>query len=121
MLSSWNFWALNFLFSFIYAVYNTLGAAVSVITEKFEYTSFDNSIFGVVFIVSGISGSILHGIFLDKYHKYKLQSILICLVSIGSIGFLTGIIDLGYVWLTSIALFFLGVGLIPIVGVGNSF
>mmetsp|Transcript_7812 Transcript_7812/g.7382 ORF Transcript_7812/g.7382 Transcript_7812/m.7382 type:complete len:98 (+) Transcript_7812:735-1028(+) len=77
MLSSLNFWLLNIVFSFIYSIYNTLGAAVSVITEKFGYSSTDNSIFGVVFIVSGISGSILHGILLDKYGKYKLQYILI--------------------------------------------
>ena len=77
ILSSLNFWLLNIVFALIYAVYNTLGAVVGVITEKFGYSAFDNSIFGVAFIVSGISGSIVHGILLDKYNKYKLQYILI--------------------------------------------
>jgi hypothetical protein len=55
MLSSANFWLLNIVFSFIYAVYNTLGAAVGPIMEKYDYSSTDNSIIGVVFIIAGIS------------------------------------------------------------------
>lgn len=77
MLLNCNFWLLNIVFSFIYAVYNTLGAVVSVVTEKFGYSSTDNSIFGVAFIISGITGSIVHGILLDKYSKYKLQYVVI--------------------------------------------
>ena len=120
LVSSLNFWLLNIVFSFIYAVYNTLGAAVGVITEKFGYSSTDNSVFGVVFIISGITGSFVHAILLDKYSKYKLQLILVCVVSTISVGVTAAVIDVGELWLTSIALFFLGIGLIPIIAVGNS-
>lgn len=66
-----NFWILSTVFSFIYGVYNTLGAVVSIFVAQFGYSSSDTSIFGVVFLVSGICGSFIHAILLDKYQKFK--------------------------------------------------
>jgi len=43
------------------------------------------------------------------------------MLSTVSVGFLAIVLDLGYVSVSSIALFFLGAGLIPVIGVGNSF
>ena len=121
LLWSVNFWLLNFVFALIYAVYNTLGASVGVITQEFGYTSTDNSIFGVIFIVSGIAGSFVHAVLLDKYCKYKLHLVLVTFISLFATGALTLVINLQNIFLTSIGLFFFGIGLVPIIGVGNSF
>jgi FLVCR family feline leukemia virus subgroup C receptor-related protein len=77
LLTSWNFWKLNLTFSFIYGVFNTLGAVTGVVNDKFGYSTTANSIFGATFVVSGIMGSFVHAFLLDKYNRYKLQYIII--------------------------------------------
>mmetsp|Transcript_37055 Transcript_37055/g.42574 ORF Transcript_37055/g.42574 Transcript_37055/m.42574 type:complete len:81 (-) Transcript_37055:407-649(-) len=64
-------------FSFIFSVYVTLGATVAQITERFDFDSSDNSIFGTVFVIAGLVGSFAHAIPLDIYQKYKLQYVII--------------------------------------------
>jgi fucose permease len=67
-----NFMFLLISFSFLYGVYMTLGAVVALITHEFGYKATDNSIFGVVFLGSGLLGSFTHAIILDKFKRFKM-------------------------------------------------
>jgi hypothetical protein len=62
-----SFLLLTFCFSCLYSVYVCLGALVSLITGAFNFTAGDNSMFGAVFIISGVGGSFLHATILDKF------------------------------------------------------
>ncbi|CDW86047.1 UNKNOWN [Stylonychia lemnae] len=63
-----------------HSLFTTLGAVISTITKPFGYKPIDNSIFGGVFIFFGLIGSVVFGILLDKYGKYKLTTNIISLV-----------------------------------------
>ena len=53
-----------------------------------------NSIFGVIFIVSGIAKSFVHAVLLDKYYKYKLYLVLVTFISLFATEALTLVINL---------------------------
>ena len=79
-----DFLTILFGFSFIFSIYITLGSTVSQISDSFGDSSSDNSIFGTVFIFSGLVGSFAHAIPLDIYQFYRYQYILIgvlCILS----------------------------------------
>jgi FLVCR family feline leukemia virus subgroup C receptor-related protein len=61
----------------LYGTVTAVGAIINSLTKPFEYTSKDNSLFGAIFIISGILGSIVSGVFLDKTHKFKLTLIVV--------------------------------------------
>lgn len=64
---NFNFWALTLAFCCIYSIYQTLGAIISPLTAAFNYSSSYASLFGVVFIMSGLIGAFAHAKILDKY------------------------------------------------------
>lgn len=71
-----------------------------MISDKYGYTSNDNSLFGAIVIISGLTGSFIHAILLDKFKKFKLQYILVGIFTIVSIVFLILVLDLKIIWLT---------------------
>jgi len=68
---------LTIVFSFLYGLYAALGATVGLLTDKFGYSPEDNSIFGGVFIGSGVLASFGHAVFLDKYQRHKVHLIVV--------------------------------------------
>lgn len=67
LFTNFSFLLLTACFSSLYSIYVALGALVSLITGSFGFTATDNSIFGSVFIVSGVIGAFLHAVLLDKF------------------------------------------------------
>ena len=80
-----NFVFLSISFALEYGNSIALGAVVSSLTKPYGYHPSDNAIFGVTYIVAGVIGSVIIGILLDKYRKYKLTVQLLCVLSF--IGF----------------------------------
>lgn len=116
-----NYWVIVFAYSLIFSCYIVLGASVGAISDEYHYSTSSNSIFGAIFVICGIIGSIVNAIVLDKFKKYKLQFLAIGILACASIGFIAGIISLGHVWLTAIGLACLGASTVSIIGVGYSF
>jgi len=108
-------------YTLLYGVYTSLGAVVAAITEPYGFKSVDNAIFGGIFIFSGVAGSFILGIALDKTSKYKMM---IMGTSFGAILF----IGLAFFTLPSMSttlfainLVFVGFCVIPIIPIGLSF
>lgn len=76
-----NYLLLVVCFTALYGNSITIGAIIASLTKD-HYKSTDNSIFGAAFILFGLIGSILSGVLLDKYHKFKLTVILIGLTNV---------------------------------------
>lgn len=64
-----------------YGTVTAIGATISSLTEPYHYSGKDNSLFGGVFITSGIIGSVIAGIILDRLHLYKLMTVIIGIAS----------------------------------------
>ena len=108
-------------FSFIFSIYVTLGATVGQLTDNFGFESSDNSVFGTVYIITGLVGSFAHAIPLDIFQFYKYQYILIGVLWVLSSIATTLALGYGELWSAWIALAFLGAAQLPIIGVSYSF
>lgn len=74
----------------------------------------NNSLFGGVFIISGILGSICTGVLLDKFHKFKLTLMLISFASIALMSLVLLTLPSKNVGLFTFNLVLLGFGAIPL-------
>jgi phage shock protein PspC (stress-responsive transcriptional regulator) len=52
-------------FALTYAIYGAIASTVGSLAEKFDFDSDSVSIFGAVFIISGVVGSVIHSLVLD--------------------------------------------------------
>ena len=116
-----NFYFIMLGFGFSYGVYATLGTTVGKITDEFDFTSDDTSIFGGLFIIFGVIGSFIHAIYLDRYKRFKKQFLIIILASIITYAALVFGLSTHITWLTGILLAFFGLSVIPVISVGYSF
>lgn len=66
----------------LYGTVTAVGAVINSLTKPFDYTIQNNSLFGAIFIISGILGSIVSGVFLDKTHKFKLVMISVSIAAV---------------------------------------
>lgn len=121
MIVNKNYIILLICYSLLYGVYTCLGAVINNLVVPYGFTSGDASIFGAVFIVSGLIGSFVFSGFLDKYNAYLKILRIVCF---GSLFFATMMIislSTGKVWLTTINISFLGFFILPIIPVSYSF
>lgn len=116
-----NFWLITFAYSLIVSLYVVLGASVGTISDSYGYSTDANSIFGLVFIISGLVGSFIQAILLDKFRKYKYQLIVIGLTTILSVGGVALVMDQQKVWLTALMLALMGLSVVPAIGVAFTF
>lgn len=120
-MSNLSFVFLSISFAALYGVYVTMGAVVSLLTGAFGYNASDNAIFGAIFIVSGVLGSFMHAMILDKFKKLKLQLLILCVGSVGSIILFYFTIDSKSFSIMGASLFLLGIFVLPIIGHGYSY
>lgn len=66
LLKNKNYILISIIFTVLYGTYNSFGAVVSSLTKPY-YNSEYNAVFGVTFIFSGVTGSFIFGVLLDKY------------------------------------------------------
>ena len=65
-----NFIILTISYSLSFSIYGALAAVLGPLTEQFDFSSDDASIFGAIFIVFGLVGSFVHAVILDKTKKF---------------------------------------------------
>jgi hypothetical protein len=71
-------------FNMLYGIYTCLGAIINNLVFPFGYTSTATSIFGATFICSGIIGSMIFSLYVDKTNKYIRTLRIIAFGSLGS-------------------------------------
>lgn len=108
-------------FILLYGIFNAFGSVVSSLTAPYGYTSVHNSIFGAVFIVSGILGSFVYGVLLDKYQKYKLIFLIITMCTCITIGLALATLPSGNAVLFAINLIVLGSSILSAIPVSYAF
>jgi len=72
---------------------------------------------GLLIVVAGMFGSVVCGVLLDKFHHFKLTTVMVYAMSLLGMLFWTFTIDMGRIWLLFIIAFFLGffmTGYLPI-------
>ena len=107
-------------FGIIFGTVNTYGTIVGIIANRMDYSDSDASVFGAVFIIGGIVGSAILGIFVESTRKYKLAMMIISCIAIVGPFALLGTLYTGIVWPVCIAAFLLGFDL-AILPVGIDF
>lgn len=108
-------------FTTLYGIYTSLGSVVSSITEPYGYTSVDNSIFGAIFILSGVVGSFIYGMILDRTNRYLLVLRVITISSFLSIIGAMFTLPTKNVGLFAVNLLFVGASVIPVIPISYSF
>jgi FLVCR family feline leukemia virus subgroup C receptor-related protein len=121
LLSNRNMLVLMLAFGQIQGTFNTLGTIVGEATAKYGFSNDDASLFGALFIVGGIIGSVVFGIYVENTRKYKLSVFLICFMSFGSTLGSYFAIPSGKTWLVSVLCFFQGFSMVPIMAVAFDF
>lgn len=94
---------------------------MSQLTAPYGYSSGDNALFGGIFILTGVVGSFVYGVILDRSAKYKLILILISISSVCSIMLTMVTLPMGSVPIFSLNLMFVGISVIPVIPVSYSF
>jgi len=69
-------------YSLLYGVYTCLGAVINNLVTPYGFDSSASSIFGAVFIVSGLIGSFIFSSFLDKNQTYLKILRIVCFGSL---------------------------------------
>ena len=98
-----------------------MGAVISSITSPYDYKARDNSIFGAVFIICGVVGTIVVSILLDRFHHFKFTFLMLAFVSVVSLGLAQLSLPSRSTSIFSINVAFLGFSGIPVAPVGNAF
>ena len=102
-------------------VFNALGSVAAIMAKSAKYDAAYSPVLGAVFIIGGMIGSAIFGIWVEKTKKYKLATILICLLSTLMMGMLILSFALKSVLFTAFMCLFIGVVMIPIMPVGFDF
>ncbi len=120
LLANRSYLLLSITFAMLYGIYCSFGAVVASITAPFDYTALDNAIFGGVFIVFGVLGSFVLGVYLDKSAKFKFLIIMTSGLSLAFI--LLGLLTLPFnKWLFTFNLALVGFTVIPIIPISYGF
>jgi FLVCR family feline leukemia virus subgroup C receptor-related protein len=107
----------------LYGVYTCLGAIINNLVTAYGFSSVDASMFGAIFIVSGLVGSFVISGFLDKYNAYIKILRIVCFSSLFWGSCLRFTLPLGpkYLIVSAINIGFAGFSIIPIIPVAYSF
>ena len=113
-----NFLVLLVVFGGVLGVFNTLGTVISEIGNAYEYTTDDFSMFGALFIVGGVIGSFVFGVYVDVTKRFQKSVLLICCLSVVTFGAFMIVINLEIALLVAAACAFVGGTMVPILPVG---
>jgi FLVCR family feline leukemia virus subgroup C receptor-related protein len=108
-------------YSLIFGNVTAIGSAISSLTDPYNYHAKDNSIVGAAFISFGITGSIVIGILLDKYHYYKKSVVVISIMSFTFLSVMIFTLPYGSALLFGANIGVWGLFAVPIVPVSFAF
>lgn len=116
-----SFLLLLLAFSLVQGALNSLATLLDLISRPYGFSSFDNSIFGGLLIICGLIGAGIVGTIVTITHKYKLTSILTCLITLAT--FIAFIFTLSFesLIITSIGVALLGLTLTPILPISYEY
>lgn len=109
---------LMIIFGFIQGVFNTMGTVVGQISNRYGFSTDDASTFGAVFIIGGLVGSAIFGIWVEIKKTYKLSVIVISALSFLSMIATSFSFISRKSWLVTLCCFLVGASMIPIMAVG---
>ncbi|KAL4430217.1 hypothetical protein ABPG74_014776 [Tetrahymena malaccensis] len=116
-----NFILLYIYFGCILGNFNSIATLINFFLEQFSYSSDDTSYFGTVFIISGLIGSAVFSIIVEKNQKYKLAIIISSIASILSYSLTMGFLSLDIFSLQLIAFFLFGFFATPLIPLSLEF
>ncbi|EAR83953.1 MFS transporter (macronuclear) [Tetrahymena thermophila SB210] len=116
----------NFIFLYIYfgcilGNFNSIATLINFFLEQFSYSSDDTSYFGAVFIISGLIGSAILSIVVEKYQKYKLVIIISTVTSILSYSLAMGVLSIENFSLQLVSFFLYGFFATPLIPLSLEF
>lgn len=95
------------VYNFIYGNFSVLPSILSELTAPYNYSSEDNSIFGIILLIGGLASSIIIGAILDKNQEYKKAVTTLCVLSL--LGNVTNIVTLNIgLWAENASMLFMG-------------
>jgi sugar phosphate permease len=87
---------------------------ISSLTRDFGYSGGDNGIFGSFYIISGMIGSLVAGILLDKFQKFKQTLMIAILIPILAFILTFFTLPTGNVLLLALSFSLSGIGILPV-------
>lgn len=102
-------------FNFLYGLYNAIASSITSFTSKYDYSTSDNAIICLVFLISGILFSFFMGTILDKYQCYKKSLICISIASLITFALNFYALPSRNVMIYSVIMMLTGASTIPIV------
>jgi cyanate permease len=121
LMKNKNFIILTLVFTLVYSVYTCLATVISPISKPFGFKSSDASIMGASFVLSGVFGSFLISVLLDKYKCFLKAVRFICFGSLISAVGIYFTLKSGNLVFACLNIGALGLCLLPICSVGYSF
>lgn len=108
-------------FSLIQGTFGTLVTLLEAITSPYGFSSFDNSILGIIFIVVGVAGSLIIGCEVTATNKYKLTCFIACLLTLLTLLIFTFTLELESLLITSIAVGLVGLASTPSISISYEY
>ena len=121
LLANKNYIFMVISFNMLYGIYTCLGAIINNLVHPFGYTGSDSSIFGAVFIFSGLVGSFVASSILDKTQLYLHSLRFVVFGAIFFTFFILFTLPSQKVWLLAINISLLGFFILPMIPIGYSF
>ncbi len=121
LIKNKNYIYLCIAYSFVHANNTALASMISSLTRDYGYSGGDNGLFGGVYIISGIVGSVIAGMLLDRFQRFKLTLILTILVAILANILIFMTLPTGNVFLFSLNIALNGVGIVPVSPISYAF
>lgn len=120
LLRNGNYLLLCVAFTCLNSICTCMGAVVSSVTAPYDYTAVDNAIIGGIFIISGVIGTVIISVLLDRHHKFKLSLIGIAILATVSLIAAQYALPSKSVTAFSINTVFIGLSSIPAAPIGNA-
>ncbi len=121
LIKNKNYIYLCIAYSFVHANNTAMASMISSLTRDYGYSGGDNGLFGGVYIISGIVGSVIAGMLLDRFQRFKLTLILTILVAILANILIFMTLSTGNVFLFSLNIALNGIGIVPVSPISYAF
>lgn len=116
-----NYICLFISFNFLYGLYCAISGIIAQFTSYYKFTTSENSIICLVFLMSGIFNSFLMGTLLDKYQCYRKSLIFLCCSSVFTLALSFFGLPSTQLMTESAIMMVTGATIIPIVTIAFSF
>ena len=121
LIKNKNYIFLCIAYLFIHSNTAALSSMISSLTREYGYSGGDNGLFGAVYIISGIIGSVISGMLLDRFQKFRFTLLTTLSVAIIANILLFITLPTGNVLLFSLNMGLNGLGIVPVSPISYGF